>query len=295
MARGAQTPDASPLRQAFRALVPRLVRAALHAAMLAPARWPGVIARQAKRAGRRLAVLMTSPAPVARFDKPSFQDALLRLQQHDLAIRSIVNIGAGSGGDTEFVQRMWPEACTLLVEMDARFEPGFRKLKADIPNLAWDICAAGPHDGAGAMSKTTVLGGSIDPDGNMASSTPVQFKRIDTLVREHRLEAPYFLRFDTHGFELDVLAGATETLQRTALIMMEVYNFKLAYTKGLNFTFDEMSLHMKSLGFRCIDICDPLFRPGDHALWQMHLFFIRADHPLFSNSRYSAVWPARDA
>jgi FkbM family methyltransferase len=372
-------PDATPphpLRQAFRSLVPRPVRAALHAAMVAPTRWPGMIARQSRRAWWKAAEAMSPPrqpgllfwqvgqAPSrvlnalrragqdahrsarhagwemhrsarhagwemqrsarhagwemqrsarlmrnsaqhtnplaglrrlfakpqsgAAFDRPSFPDALVRMQQHDLGIRSIVNIGAGSGGDTEFVLRIWPDASTLLVEMDARFEPGYHRLKAAIPNIAWDICAAGPHDGMGAMSKTNAVGGSIDPNGDMAASAPVQFKRIDTLVREHGLEAPYFLRFDTHGFELDVLAGATETLAKTALIMMEVYNFKLAYTQGKSLTFDEMSLHMKSLGFRCIDICDPLFRPGDHALWQMHLFFIRADHPIFANPGYSA-------
>jgi FkbM family methyltransferase len=273
------------LRQAFRSLVPRPIRAALHAALKAPARWPDMIAGRMRRSVSRAPA---TTAPVARFHKPSFQDALSRLQQHDLGIRSIINVGAGSGGDTEFVQRMWPGARTLLVEMDARFEPDFHRLKASIPDLTWDICAAGPHDGMGAMSKTTAVGGSIDPDGTMAASSPIQFKRIDTLVREHGLEPPYFLRFDTHGFELDVLAGASDTLAKTALIMMEVYNFKLAYTGGRNLTFDEMSLHMKSLAFRCIDICDPLFRPGDHALWQMHLFFIRADHPLFKNPGFSA-------
>jgi hypothetical protein len=72
------------------------------------------------------------------------------------------------------------------------------------------------------------------------------------------------------------------------LIMMEVYNFKLKFTDYKNLTFDEMSLHMKSLGFRCIDICDPLFRPGDLALWQMQMFFIRSEHPIFNNPGYSA-------
>jgi hypothetical protein len=52
-----------------------------------------------------------------------------------------------------------------------------------------------------------------------------------------------------------------------------------------------MVAHMRGLGFRCIDICDPLYRPGDGALWQMHLFFIRADHPLFSNPGFSAPGP----
>ncbi len=363
----APSPHSSPLRQAFRAVVPRSVRTLLHAAIVAPTRWPGFVARQTRRAWWRIAEAMSPPrqpglffwqlqrAPGRLFnairhanwnvqrsarhagwemqrsmrrtswqmrrsarvidnkarslhprrwrlprlfgrsdsafapDLPSFPHALARLQQHDLGIRSIINIGAGSGGDTDFVQRAWPDARTLLIEMDAGFEADYVALKSKLPNLSWAICAAGPHDGVGRMQKSDLggVGGAIDLDGGSEAGAPVQFKRIDTLVREHGLDGPFFLRFDTHGFELDVLAGAAETLANTALIMMEVYNFKLRFTGGNNLTFDEMSLHMKSLGFRCVDICDPLYRPGDLALWQMHLFFIRADHPLWADASYS--------
>jgi FkbM family methyltransferase len=383
-------PSTNPLRQAFRALVPRPVRAALHAAIVAPARWPGFIVRQVRRAGWAIRDAMSPPnqlglffwhvgrAPgrlvnavrqgwwsVSHFARhgwwdlshsarhagwemrrsarharwemqrtarhaglgmqrsarvmtnhaqalsrrrwrlpsfgrrseapapqlPSFADALARMERHQLGSRSINNIGAGSGGDTEFVQRSWPEARTLLIEMDAAYEGAFRELQRTLPNLAWDICAAGPEDRLGRMQKTDIggVGGALDLEGGAsAGGADVQVKRIDTLVREHALEPPYFLRFDTHGFELDILAGATETLRQTALIQMETYNFKLGFTGGKNLTFDEMSLHMKSLGFRCVDMCDPLYRPGDHALWQMHLFFIRADHPLWANTGFTA-------
>jgi hypothetical protein len=84
-------------------------------------------------------------------------------------------------------------------------------------------------------------------------------------------------------------------MRQTALVMMECYNFKLAFTGDKNLTFDEMVAHMRGLGFRCVDICDPLYRPGDGALWQMHFFFIRADHPLFSNPGFSAPRPQSDA
>ncbi|ANP46818.1 FkbM family methyltransferase [Candidatus Viadribacter manganicus] len=345
----ATPPKTSPLRQVFRTL-PQPVRAALRAIALVPIRLPGVLYRQTRRAGWRIAESMSPPRqpglffwqmkrapgrlfnmlrharwemqPSARHagwqmkrsariasqrrwrlprlifgrhhtldvpDQPSFPHALARMQQHDLAIRSIINIGAGSGDDSEYVQRAWPNSRTLLIEMDGRFEEGYHQLKTELPNLAWAICAAGPHDDLGRMQKSDIggVGGAIDLEEKSEAGAPVQFKRIDTLVREHALPGPFFLRFDTHGFELDVLAGATETLKNTALIMMEVYNFKLRFTGNKNLTFDEMSLHMKSLGFRCVDICDTLHRPGDLALWQMHLFFIRDDHPLWTDSSYS--------
>lgn len=334
----ATPPNSNPLRQAFRTLVPRPLRAALHAAIVAPTRWPGMIARQLRRAGWKIAESMSPPrqpglffwqlrrapgrfikglghatwgawdrrmlrnnafSPLRRLfggkapealDQPSFPQALARLAGHDLGIRSIINLGAGAGGDTAFVQRTWPEARTLLVEMDAAYERTYRELQQLVPDLAWDICAAGPEDKLGRMQKSDMggVGGALDLAGDAAAGADVRVKRLDTLVREHQMPAPYFLRFDTHGFELDILSGATETLPQTALVQMECYNFKLGFTGGKNLTFDEMSLHMKSLGFRCVDMCDPLYRPGDRALWQMHLFFIRADHPLWANPGFTA-------
>lgn len=306
-------PSTHPLRQAFRSIVPRPVRVALYDGLVGATRLPGFLARQIRRAGwqtQRSARVMRNSAHAFhpgrwRFpvfgrraaespDLPSFAHALARMERHQLGIRAIVNIGAGSGSDSAFVQRAWPEARTLLVEMDGAFEPAYRALQRELPNLAWDICAAGPEDKVGRMQKTDIggVGGALDLEGGAsAGGADVQVKRIDTLVREHGLEPPYFLRFDTHGFELDILAGAAETLRQTALVMMECYNFKLAFTGDKNLTFDEMVAHMRSLCFRCVDLCDPLYRPGDGALWQMHLFFIRADHPLFSNPGFSAPRP----
>ncbi|HYD72976.1 MAG TPA: hypothetical protein VEF55_07540, partial [Candidatus Binatia bacterium] len=228
----ASPPDTNPLRQAFRQIVPRPLRAFLHGAAKAVAGAPGFVLRQARRAGwaiadamstrrqpglffwhlkrapgrfisglrhanwemqrsarhanwrmqrsarhtrwemQRSARVMTNHAQALsrrrwRFalfgrrhepalDQPFFGDALARMQSHDLGIRSIINIGAGSGGDTEFVQRAWPEARTLLIEMDAAFEDAYRDLKRAVPNLAWDICAAGPEDKLGRMQKTDI-------------------------------------------------------------------------------------------------------------------------------------------
>ena len=69
--------------------------------------------------------------------------------------------------------------------------------------------------------------------------------------------------------------------------MMEVYNFKLQFVNETNLTFDEMSLHMKSLGFRCVDICDILWRPSDLNLWQFHMIFIRDDHVSWEKKNFN--------
>lgn len=226
----------------------------------------------------------------ADYDLPTLSHALARLKKHPIEVKGMISLGAGRGDDMKWFSEVWPDASTLLIDMDPRFEAGYRQMQQASPLIHYDICGAAAEDRQGYQSKSDQFGGVIvtgvqEPSADLIE-TP--FKRLDTLVKEHGIQPPYFLKFDTHGVELDILAGGEEVLKQTSLIMMEAYNFKLGFTGGKNLTFDEMSLHMKGLGFRVIDIIDPLYRPGDAVLWQIHLLFARADHPVFKSSSYSA-------
>lgn len=224
------------------------------------------------------------------FKLPVLPHALARLASRPVEVGSIISLGAGAGDDSVAMLRQWPNADLLLIEMDERFEADFKRLGAKHKKLRYEICAAAGEDREGLQIKSDQFGGAIVQEGSTQAegAKPVKFRRLDTLAREHNLPGPYFLKFDTHGAELDILSGADEVLANTSLIMMEVYNFKLRFMDFKNLTFDEMSLHLKGLGFRCVDMCDPLYRPGDMALWQMHMFFIRSDHPTFAHTSYSA-------
>jgi FkbM family methyltransferase len=205
--------------------------------------------------------------------------ALTRLAAGGVEVESIIKIGAGNGADVPYVERYFPGAHTLLIEMDAQFEAQWEVLREKIPTLQWAICAASDHDGEGFMRKANAVGGVATLE-RTADAVAVEHRRIDSLVEEHRMPGPYFLRFDTHGAEIMVLAGALQTLKHTSLIQMEVYNdFKLM-------PFWEMIPHLRALGFRLLDMSDPLYR-SDGALWQMHLFFVSEDHPAFAHRSFN--------
>ncbi len=227
---------------------------------------------------------------MTEFKLPVLPHALARLAHRPVEVGGIISLGAGAGADSVAMLRQWPNADLLLIEMDERFETDFQRLRQKTPKLRYEICAAAGEDRDGLQLKSDQFGGAIVKEGSAraADAKPVKFRRLDSLARDHSLRGPYFLKFDTHGAELDILAGAENVLAQTSLIMMEVYNFKLRFMDFKNLTFDEMSLHLKALGFRCVDMCDPLYRPGDFSLWQMHMFFIRADHPTFVHTSYSA-------
>jgi hypothetical protein len=107
---------------------------------------------------------------------------------------------------------------------------------------------------------------------------------IDDLVALHHVAPPYLLKFDTHGFELDILRGATKTLKNTNVIVMECYLFQLSKSSLL---FWKMCDYLEPHGFRAFDIVDPLYRPKDEMLWQVDLFFARNEWPNFQDTHYA--------
>jgi FkbM family methyltransferase len=213
---------------------------------------------------------------------------LHRLSHRPVDVGAIVSLGAGRGDDSAHLLNYWPQAKLLLIEMDERFQGEFQALSQANPKISYEVCAAAAEDRDGYFTKTDAFGGAIAQESTEGAK-PIKFRKVDTLVQAHGMTGPYFLKFDTHGAELDILAGAQQVLAQTSLILMEVYNFKLKFMDFKNLTFDEMSIHMKSLGFRCIDLCDPLYRPGDRALWQMHMLFARDDHPSFALTGYNSA------
>ncbi|HEX2525366.1 MAG TPA: FkbM family methyltransferase [Geminicoccus sp.] len=228
-------------------------------------------------------------SPKAMLAHPtSLASTLTRIRTNVDEIGTLVCLGSGKGDDSFSFVEHWPGARVLLIDMDERFRPVWAGLARKLPGLVGEVAALAEHDGEIGMRKTDQTGG-IAVEGEIgADDQRVRSVRLDTLIAQHALPPPYFLKFDTHGAELPILAGATETLRQTAVIMMEAYNFKLGFTGGRNLTFDEMSLHLKQQGFRCADLCDPLWRPGDGVLWQLHLFFLRSEHPTFASSSYRA-------
>jgi hypothetical protein len=111
----------------------------------------------------------------------------------------------------------------------------------------------------------------------------VPVKTIDTIVSERNLTGTFLLKFDTHGYELPILKGARQALNKTSIIIMEAYNFQISDNA---LRFHEMCAHMESLGFRCYDIADPMLRDYDKSFWQMDLFFCRNDEKIFKYPHY---------
>jgi FkbM family methyltransferase len=214
--------------------------------------------------------------------------AIARLPQLGFRFGSVIDIGAAAGTWTEMAAPILSTATFLMVEALKEREPLLQQqARAGNGRLKYQICAAGPKRGKTSFVVTQDLDGSGAASGGGTTSgqlREVDMLTVDELVTTHQLAAPHFLKFDTHGFELPILEGATETLKRTEVIVMECYLIEGADRQLL---FWQMCERMQQIGFRCFDIVDQLYRPRDGRLWQVDLFFARSDWPRFKDLGYS--------
>jgi FkbM family methyltransferase len=210
--------------------------------------------------------------------------ALERLSTRIPEARTVIDIGASNGTWSVSAMRAFPSANFLAVEPLHERERSLQLISYRTTRFDYALCVAGaPNESSVSINVAEDLDGStIDTGGNSGRQVPS--KTIDQLVAEKRLTGPYILKFDTHGFEEKILEGAKETLDATAAIIMECYNFDIT-AKSLRFP--EMCLLLEKMGFRPVDIADPMLRPVDNTLWQFDLFFMESNHSMFQNNAFS--------
>ena len=222
--------------------------------------------------------------PQIKPDSFSMQASVQRILEHELPIRSVIDIGASNGIWSMAAMKTFPHASFLAIEPLAEREKELENFKQSHRNFDYALCAAGNVDGQQVtLNITDDLDGSTINGKNGSRERKVPVKTIDAIVAEKKLSGPFLLKFDTHGYEVPILNGAKETLEKTNIIIMEVYNFK--FTEHA-LKFHEMCCHLEKLGFSCYDIADPMLRLYDKAFWQMDLLFCRNNSAIFSYSQY---------
>lgn len=200
-------------------------------------------------------------------------------------IASVIDIGASTGRWSDMSLPLFQRARFVGIDPLSEREPSLKALKARSPRFDYVLAVAGEKEHEIVeLAVGDDLDGSTVGGGN-GKVRQVPSHSLDAIVQMKGLQGPFLLKFDTHGFEVPILKGATKTLQDTHYIVMEVYNYR--HTPG-TLLFPEMCALLDTLGFRCFNLADPMQRPLDRALWQMDLFFARKDDPVFSRDGYNA-------
>ena len=167
---------------------------------------------------------------VPNYKATSLASALTRIAKKNMEIQTVIDIGASYGKWSEVAMRFYPNAFYFLIEAQKIHEAGLRAFKAQQSNSDYVLAAAGDCVGEVYFDESNPFGGlaSHTPlKSNERSVTRVPSTTVDAEVDARKLKPPYLLKLDTHGFEVPIFEGASETLKETSLIVVETYNFTI--------------------------------------------------------------------
>ena len=220
---------------------------------------------------------------LSRRDRAFEMNGLLaRAAARGMAINTWIDVGASDGSWSLQAQRHFPRARFLLFEPLTERQPALAGLKQHA-GFDFIAAAAGAAPGEIAFAIDPALDGSGVAAPGASGTRTVPVEPSDRAVATRGLPGPYALKLDTHGYEIPVLAGATQVLAHTELLIIEAYNFTLVPSC---LRFHELCAWLETRGFRCCDLADPMRRPGDGVLWQLDLAFAPATSPIFASNAY---------
>jgi FkbM family methyltransferase len=225
---------------------------------------------------------MSSPPELCQ--QPTLAGFLERLGRYRIEFATVIDVGASNGMWTREVMRRFPDRDFFLVEARREHEPALAALAAENSRVRYAICAASDRAGDVHFHAGDLFGGLAAHVPFSEHNIVVPARTLDEISQTRRLKPPYFLKLDTHGFEEQILAGASSVLAQTSLAVIEAYNHRMGFG---NLLLPELSADMARRGFRCLDFFDPLYRPHDGAFWQADLAFAREDWPGFKYPHYA--------
>jgi FkbM family methyltransferase len=219
--------------------------------------------------------LATPPQPIPR---ASMGGALRQLSALGFRPRTVIDVGVAT--DTKELYQAFQDADILLVEPLAEFEPFLRDICGSY-KAQYVLAAAGENPGSAIINvHPDKFGSSLlkEFEGPGVDGVPreIPVVTIDQLCASRNLAGPYLIKVDVQGAELQVLAGATHTLQQTEVVILEVILFG-TMIGGPQLA--DTVVRMGQYGFAVYDIFGLNYRPLDNALSQVDMVFVQDGGP----------------
>lgn len=213
----------------------------------------------------------------------SMGDALHRCKVRGLTVNSVIDVGASDGRWSDLCMNYFPNAKYFLIEAQECHKSGLDLFVKNHYNAEYVLAAAGKKTGKMFFNNSDPLGGCASEISFPSNNIEVPVTTIDNEVANRHMNPPFLIKLDTHGYEVPILEGALKTLEKTNLVILETYNYKL---NSNSLRYFEISQYMENLGFSSIEMVDLLLRKKDNSLWQMDTFYIPSNSMEFSYSFY---------
>ncbi len=218
---------------------------------------------------------------------PSMEWSINNLKKLGYNPRSIVDIGAYQGKWTEMVKTIFPTSRVLMIEAQSDKEIYLKKVKKQFGKSV-DYCL----NLLASKSNEQVVFNEMESGSSVLeeqSSIPrkkitCQTQTLDSITSKFDFNNTDLLKLDVQGYELEVLKGATKTLNSVNVILMEVALLRI--NKGAP-VINEVLSFMEQKNFVPYDVCSLIRRPLDHALWQIDMIFVRENSHLLRVHKYN--------
>lgn len=203
----------------------------------------------------------------------------------DRHLASIVDIGANRGQFTLLMAGLYPNARILAFEP---LMPPFRKFlkaTAHLPKVRAFNAAIGPsratlpmnvskRDDSSSLLPISSMQETVFPNTGRARIDNVRVSPLNDFLNDVDLERPSLLKIDVQGFELEVLKGSDDCLDRFDAVYVEASFIQLY--DGQPFASDIIDyLHQR--GFKLRGIYN-LSHMVDGRAVQADFFFVHRDH-----------------
>lgn len=201
---------------------------------------------------------------------------LALLKRFGFAPKHILDIGANRGLWTREAMKFFPEARYTLVEPQDELKTHIADLIESGRKIEW--INAGASDGSGTMpftiarsdgSSTFVLTEEEARAGGLQQRA-VAVKTVNEIVTLAGAGVPELMKIDAEGLDLKVLAGASDLLGKTDVVLVEAM-----VCAGYENSAARVIAFMAEAGYRLVDITDLNRSPRHGVLWVCELAFLR--------------------
>ncbi len=208
----------------------------------------------------------------------SMEGALTNMKNTGFVPGFVIDVGAAYGDFTRTCLRLFPDSSYLLLEPLEEYGGDLDLLVREHPKSTVIKAAAAAHQGVRNINIHPDLVGSsflLEPEEESdvnGTQREVAVTTIDAEVKSVAADGPVLLKVDVQGAELDVLAGASKTVESSEVLILETTLFN-TFENGP--VFHEVVAYMADRDFCVYDIIGNLYRPLDGALIQVDVIFVK--------------------
>ena len=230
--------------------------------------------------GLRLTRLRNEPANLTQQDR-----FFLALKARGFSPKHIVDVGANHGWWTRAALNYFPDSYYTLIEPQDHLKKDVQDLLArEGGKIRW--IGAGVSDKPGALpftishrddSSTFVITSEAAKALGMCQ-TEVPMVTLNEIVRTSRAPFPEMVKIDAEGFDLKVIAGASDLLGKTDIFILET----AICSPNVENNIENVMSTLSQAGYHVIDIPGLNRSPKYGVLWLCDLAFLRNESPLMA-------------